>query len=53
MNINNKNKCKVVCKMQCLKNGLQFNVSDGAVSLIELTRADVFSPVLWLMGGQG
>ena len=33
--MNNKSTCNIVCKVQCLKNGLQFIASDGTVSLID------------------
>ena len=41
-NINNKNMCKIICKMQCLKNGLKFNVSEGSVSSINHIHTDLF-----------
>ena len=34
-NINKKDTRWTVCKMQCLKNDLQFNVSEGSVSPIK------------------
>ena len=30
--VNNNNKCEIICKMQYLKNGLQFNVTNESVS---------------------
>ena len=41
-NINNKNTCKIVCKMQYLKNGLQFNVSEGSLNSIKPIPTNVF-----------
>ena len=40
--MNNKNTCEIVCKMQCLKNGLQFNVSNGSLSSTDPVSNDVF-----------
>ena len=33
---------KAVCKMKCLEDGLQFNLSDGPFSSINLIPSDVF-----------
>ena len=33
---------KAVKKMKCLEDGLQFNLSDGSFSLINLIPSDVF-----------
>lgn len=38
------NTCKTVCKIQCLKYGLQFNESEVAVSSINSIHIDVFWP---------
>ena len=40
--MNNKNTCEIVCKMQCLKNGLQFIVSNGSLSSTDPISNDVF-----------
>ena len=42
--MNYKNTCETVCKMQGLKNSLQFNVSEGTVSSINYIPIDVFLP---------
>ena len=41
-NRNNKITCKIVCKMQFLKNGLQFNVSESSVSSINPIYTNVY-----------
>ena len=42
--------CKIVCKVQRLKNGLQFNVSKGSVSSINPKPTDVLRPCKRGMG---
>ena len=36
--------CKIICKMQCLKNDLKFNVTEDSVSSINHIPTDVFLP---------
>ena len=43
-NINNTNTCKIVSKMQYLKNGLQSNVSDSSVCSINPIPTGIFWP---------
>ena len=42
INVNNTDTSKIVCKMQCLKNDLYFNVSDGSVSSINPVPTNIF-----------
>ena len=41
INMNNKSTCNIVCKVQCLKNGLQFIASDGTVNSIDFLDRDL------------
>ena len=50
VNISNKNTCKINCKMQYLKNGSQFIVSEGSASSINPTPTNVFWPGNRLQG---
>ena len=50
-NINNKNTWKIVCKLQCLKNSLQFNISNGSISPVNPIPSNVFWPRKCWRGG--
>ena len=42
--------CKIICKMQCLKNGLQFNLSEVSVSSINpITKRRTLTMMMMMM----